>query len=85
MTIIFTIAFNRGMQNKTSCPRFQPLVALVLTLAAVLIAGCASERRQTVSAEAAPGYIVKQVSDDTVRIIPDGTVNEAAGAPAVRK
>ena len=73
------------MQNKNSVLRFQPSWLLVLTVSAGLIAGCASERRQTVAVEAAPGYIVKQISNDTVKITPDDSVNEAAGAPAPRK
>ena len=73
------------MQNINTCPRFQTTLTLVLTLSAVLIAGCASERRQTVSAQPAPGYTVKQVSNDTLLITPDGNVNEAAGAQAPRK
>ena len=73
------------MQNINFAPSFRTCGLLVLTVAAAFIAGCASEKRQTVAVEAAPGYTVKRVSNDTVTIISNDTANEAAGAQTPKK
>jgi hypothetical protein len=45
------------------------------------LAGCStSERRGAAYAAPAPGYEVRQVSDDTVQIVPGAPLKEAAGA-----
>ena len=73
------------MQNIPFVPSFRLSGLLIFTVATALIAGCASEKRQTVSVQAAPGYTVKQVSNDTVTIISNDPANEAAGAQTPKK
>jgi hypothetical protein len=58
------------------------LAVATLGLSLCLAACSTSERRGPAYASPAPGYEVKQISDDTIQIAPGASLKEAAGANA---